>query len=64
MVKPLAFKGDKKPKKRKIASLENSLTLQDGDVKDISVQNTTAEGEEDDSCTYTWNYSSQLRTGI
>ena len=43
MVKPLAFKGDKKSKKRK------TLHPEDGDTKDHIIQNTAAEAEEDDS---------------
>ena len=50
MVKPLAFKGDKKSKKRKAPHPDSSnLTLEDGDTKALTVQNPTAEAEEDDS---------------
>lgn len=49
MVKPLAFKGDKKSKKRKNLHPDSSLTLEDDDTKALTVQNTTAEAEEDDS---------------
>ena len=49
MVRPLTFKGDKKPKKRKAAHSIDGLTFEDGDTKDVTVQSTTAEAEEDDS---------------
>ena len=47
MVKPLTFKGEKKPKKRKAADI--SLPLEDGDPKVLVVKGTAAEVEEDDS---------------
>lgn len=46
MVKPLAFKGDKKSRKRKAPHPDGS---EQGDLKALSVQNTTTEAEEDDS---------------
>lgn len=49
MVKPLAFKGDKKSKKRKTPHPDSSLTVEDGDRRVLTIQNTTAEAEEDDS---------------
>ena len=49
MVKPLAFKGERKPKKRKSTHLNSSLALEDSDSKALTIQNTTAEAEEDDS---------------
>lgn len=49
MVKPLAFKGDKKSKKRKTPHPANSLTLEDGDTKALAIHNMTTEAEEDDS---------------
>ncbi|KAL9066749.1 MAG: hypothetical protein Q9161_007338 [Pseudevernia consocians] len=49
MVKPLAFKGDKKSKKRKTTHPDSSLALEDGDTKTLTIQNVTAEAEEDDS---------------
>lgn len=44
MVKPLVFKGDQKPKKRKTLHPESSLTLENGDSK---YQSTAAEAEDD-----------------
>ena len=49
MVKPLAFKGDKKSRKRKIPPPESSHALEEGDSKGLTVQNATAEAEDDDS---------------
>ena len=49
MVKPLAFKGNKKSKKRKNPHPDSSLTLEDGDTEALTVQSTTAKAEEDDS---------------
>lgn len=49
MIKPLAFKGDKKSKKRKTLHPESSLTLEDGDTKALTIRNTTADAEEGDS---------------
>lgn len=49
MVKPLAFKGDKKSRKRKTPHLDSSLTFEDDDTKDHITQNTAAEADEDDS---------------
>ena len=49
MVKPLAFKGDQKSKKRKILHPDSSLTLEDCDTKHHTIQNTAAEAGEDDS---------------
>lgn len=48
MVKPLAFKGDKKSKKRKAPHPDNSPT-QEADSKALTVQSATAEAEDDDS---------------
>ena len=47
MVKPLIFKGDQKPKKRKTPHPENSLILEDGDTKCHTTQRTAAEAEDD-----------------
>lgn len=49
MVKPLAFKGDKKSKKRKTPHLDSSLTVEEGDTKALTVHKANAEVEEDDS---------------
>ena len=49
MVKPLAFKGDKKSKKRKAPHPDSSLTLADGDTNALTVLTTTTEAEIDDS---------------
>lgn len=49
MVKPLAFKGDRKSKKRKNPHPDSCLTFEDGDTKALTVQNPAAEAEEDDS---------------
>ena len=49
MVKPLAFKGEKKSKKRKTPHQDNSVTREDSETQDLTIQNTTAEAEEDDS---------------
>lgn len=49
MVKALAFKGDKRSKKRKTPHPDDNLTFEDGHTKALTVQNTTAEAEEDDS---------------
>ena len=49
MVKPLAFKGDKKSKKRKTPHPDGDLTFEDGDSKALIIQNTTGGAEEDDS---------------
>ena len=49
MVKPLAFKGDKKSKKRKSTHLDSNFTPEDSDSKALTIQNTIAEAEEDDS---------------
>ena len=46
MVKPLAFKGDKKSKKRKALHPESTEGC---NIKTLTVQNTTTEAEEDDS---------------
>ena len=46
MVKPLAFKGDKKSKKRKALHPESA---EEGNIKTVTVQSTTTEAEEDDS---------------
>ena len=46
MVKPLAFKGDKKSRKRKAPHSEST---EEGESKALTVQGTTAETEEDDS---------------
>lgn len=46
MVKPLAFKGDKKSRKRKSPHPDNS---EEGDSKALLVQSTTTEAEDDDS---------------
>lgn len=48
MVKPLAFKGEKKSKKRKAPHPDASSAF-DSDSKELVVQNITAEGGEDDS---------------
>lgn len=48
MVKPLAFKGEKKSKKRKSTHQDASSAF-DGDSKELTVQNTIADGGEDDS---------------
>ena len=48
MVKPLAFKGDKKSKKRKAPHPENGFTLEGGSGA-LTVRKKTAEAEEDDS---------------
>lgn len=48
MVKPLAFKGDKRSKKRKATHLDNGLG-QDGNTKALTVQDAIPEGEDDDS---------------
>ena len=47
MVKPLAFKGDKKSKKRKTPHSDSILNREDGDTKDLTTQYTTAEAEDD-----------------
>lgn len=49
MVKPLAFKGEKKSKKRKTPHQDSSVTREDSETKVLTIQNTTAEAEEDDS---------------
>ena len=49
MVKPLAFKGERKPKKRKSTHLDSSFAPEDSDSKALTIQNTIAEAEEDDS---------------
>ena len=49
MVKPLAFKGERKPKKRKSTHLDNSFAPEDSDSKALTIQNTIAEAEQDDS---------------
>ena len=49
MVKPLAFKGDKKSKKRKSTHLDNSFAPEDSSSKALIIQNTIVEAEEDDS---------------
>ena len=49
MVKPLAFKGDKKSKKRKSTQLDSSFAPEDSDSKALTILNTIAEAEEDDS---------------
>ena len=49
MVKPLAFKGDKKSKKRKTPHPDSNLTLEDGNSNALIIQNTTVGAEEDDS---------------
>ena len=49
MVKPLAFKGDNKSKKRKAHHPDSSLTRANGDTNALTVQAATAEAEEDDS---------------
>lgn len=46
MVKPLAFKGDKKSRKRKAPHSENN---DEGDSKALTIQNATTEAEDDDS---------------
>lgn len=46
MVKPLAFKGDKKLKKRKALHPESA---EEGNIKTVTVENITTETEEDDS---------------
>lgn len=46
MVKPLAFKGDKKSKKRKALHPEST---EEGNSKALTVQNNTTEADEDDS---------------
>lgn len=46
MVKPLAFKGEKKSRKRKAPHPDNS---EDGDSKALTVHNTAIEAEDDDS---------------
>ena len=46
MVKPLAFKGDKKSKKRKALHPEST---EEGNPKALIVQNNTTEADEDDS---------------
>lgn len=48
MVKPLAFKGEKKSRKRKAPHPDSSLT-HEGDSKALTVQSKKAEGEDDDS---------------
>lgn len=48
MVKPLAFKGNKRSKKRKAPHPDDSLN-QEADSKALTVQSTVAEGEGDDS---------------
>ena len=48
MVKTLAFKGDKRSKKRKTPH-HSSLPLEDGDTNALTLQNTIGEAEEDDS---------------
>ena len=50
MVKPLAFKGDKKSKKRKAPHADVDDKFEEaGESKPFTVQNATAETEEDDS---------------
>ena len=49
MVKPLTFKGERKPKKRKSTHLDSSFAPEDSDSKALTIQNTIAEAEEDDS---------------
>ena len=46
MVKPLAFKGDTKPKKRKVLHPERT---EEGDSKALIVNSATTETDEDDS---------------
>ena len=46
MVKPLAFKGDKKSKKRKAPHPEST---EEANSRDLTVHSTTTETEEDDS---------------
>ena len=46
MVKPLAFKGEKKSKKRKALHPERA---EEGNIKTLTVQNITTEADEDDS---------------
>ena len=49
MVKPLAFKGDKNSKKRKITHLDSSFAPEDSTSKALTTQKTIVEAEEDDS---------------
>ncbi|KAM0806341.1 FRG1-like family-domain-containing protein [Usnea florida] len=49
MLKPLVFKGERKPKKRKSTHLDSIFAPEDIDSKALTIQNTIAEAEQDDS---------------
>lgn len=49
MVKPLSFKGDKKPKKRKRTEAESSTAAGEGSSKDVAAKASTEETADDDS---------------